>query len=122
MDKKLLGELKDVKVTNEAELNQALIPFLDDSKSVRQLLMDGMNIAKKHQEYFEKISQEMPDADFGGYMPARQTGGHFLWVDLLIAKRLGGKRDKLKIVWSLKDGEFEFDPWTKKLTKNGNNN
>ncbi len=117
MDKKLLGELKNIKVTNELELHEALKPFLDDGKTVRTLLIDGMNIAKKHQEYFQKISAELSDVDFGGYLPARQSGGHFLWVDLLISKRLDGKRDGLKICWSLPEGQFEFDPWSKELIK-----
>lgn len=39
------------------------------------------------------------------------------WVDTIIERRLGGKRDGLRIRWDLPDGIYFFDPFTGKLTR-----
>jgi hypothetical protein len=118
MDYQKFNELKDVSVKTHGDLKEAIKPFLDDNSSIRKLLIEGMDIAKRHKEYFEKVKVEIDEAEFGGYVPAYPTSDkHFLWVDLLIKKRLDGKRDDLKIGWSLPEGNFEFDPWSKTLTK-----
>jgi hypothetical protein len=42
--------------------------------------------------------------------------GH-MWLDDLIQRRLGGKRDGLRIRWDVPEGTFYFDPFSQKLTK-----
>lgn len=39
------------------------------------------------------------------------------WLDDLIERRLGGKRDGLSIVWVLDNSEYRYDPFTGKLTR-----
>ena len=116
MTKKDLNELEKVVVKSVDQLNNALKPFLSDS-TIRNLLIEGMDLVKR-QGKFAEAGEAVSDIDFGGFLPAKPIGGHkYTWVDTLIERRLDGKRDGLKIVWNLPEGQFEFDPWSKKLDK-----
>lgn len=116
MTKKDLTELEKVVVKNHGQLVKALEPFMADT-TIRKLLIEGMDIVKRQDEFIAK-SDSAKDADYGGFKPALPKGGHrYSWVDTLIDRRLDGKRKGLKVTWDLTDGQFEFDPWTKKLEK-----
>ena len=116
MTKKELGELEKVVVKSYDQLVKALEPFMTDT-TIRNLLIEGMDIVKRQDEFIAK-SDAAKDADYGGFQPARPKGGYrYSWVDTLIDRRLDGKRDGLKVTWNLTDGQFEFDPWTRKLEK-----
>lgn len=116
MDPKRVRELEKVSVKNEGELKAALQPFLTDS-AISKLLVEGMELVKR-QAIFSDKAAETPMDDFGGYNPAMPAkGGHYSWVDTLIDRRLNGKRDGLLVTWTLPEGKFTFDPWTKKLEK-----
>lgn len=100
--------IEKVKVTNKAELESALKPFLPGSKSlIRESLLEGFNIVKNRKEYNEKAGRNFdPDT-------------MLCWVDKLIDQRLAGKRRGLSIAWELSDGKFKFDPWTGELLSSG---
>lgn len=116
MTKKDLNELEKVVVKDFTQLNEALKPFMTDT-TIRKLLIEGMDIVKR-QEKFAEVSNASSEADFGGFMPARPSSGNkYTWVDTLIDRRLDGKRDGLKIIWTLSEGQYEFNPWTKQLDK-----
>jgi len=116
MTKKDITELEKVVVKSHDQLVKALEPFMIDT-TIRKLLIEGMDIVKRQDEFITR-SDSAKDADYGGFPPARPAGGHrYSWVDTLIERRLDGKRNGLKVTWSLSDGQYEFDPWTKKLDK-----
>lgn len=116
MTKKDLNELEKVVVKSHDQLVKALEPFMTDT-TIRKLLVEGMDIVKRQDEFLAK-SDGAKDVDYGGFLPARPATGHkYSWVDTLIERRLDGKRSGLKVTWSLSDGQYEFDPWTKKLDK-----
>ncbi len=116
MTKKDITELEKVVVKNHDQLVKALEPFMIDT-TIRKLLIEGMDIVKRQDEFITR-SNNTKDADYGGFQPARPKGGHrYSWVDTLIERRLDGKRNGLKVTWSLTDGQYEFDPWTQKLEK-----
>jgi len=116
MNSKDLKELEQVTVTNYNQLVLALEPFTKDT-TIRKLLVEGMDIVKRQQEFANSAIPTDTEA-FGGFMPARPSHGHhYSWVDTLINKRMNGKREGLVIKWTLPDGNFTFDPWTKKLEK-----
>ena len=111
--KKEVKELDKVIVTNLNELKQALIPFQSDT-TIKKLLLEGMDMAKRQAEFTK--TRDVNKDEFGGYFPAKPASGlHYLWVDTLIERRLGGKRDGTKITWKLPEGDFAFDPWTTQL-------
>jgi hypothetical protein len=116
MTKKDLNELEKVVVKSHDQLVKALEPFMAET-TIRKLLIEGMDIVKRQDEFITK-SDSVKDIDYGGFPPARPKGGHrYSWVDTLIDRRLDGKRNGLKVTWSLSDGQYEFDPWTQKLDK-----
>lgn len=90
--------------------------------SVRQLLMEGLEVVKKRSEAYGKMKDAKKAAEEAGV----QLGlVEEVWdinkcrfsVDALIEKRLGGKRRGLRVFWKVEEGEFEFDPYTNKLFK-----
>lgn len=78
----------------------------------REMLIEGFNIVKTRIEIMEKCKEK---AEGSGIQPI-QIDGH-MWLDDLITRRLGGKRDGLRIRWDLQEGSYFFDPFTGKLTK-----
>jgi hypothetical protein len=108
-----MPELPKVEVKNHAQLLEALKPFKADS-TLRKLFMEGMEVVKRQSEF--KSEDFATNEEFGGFLPAEPASGQrYSWVDTFIKQRLDAKRDGLKVVWSLPEGEFEFDPWTKDL-------
>lgn len=114
MDAKKVKELEKVSVKTYGELQQALVPFLKES-AIYKLLVEGMEMVKRQAEFADRVVDTDPAA-YGGYIPAAPAkGGNYSWVDTLIDRRLNGKREGLKVMWTLPEGKFSFDPWTRKL-------
>lgn len=114
--KKNVSELEKITVTNHGQLLKALEPFMSDT-AIRKLLIEGMDMVKRQSELEERY-QQLDDKAFGDYKPAIPLrGGHYMWVDTLIKRRLDGKREGFKVVWNLPEGKFAFDPWAKKLER-----
>jgi hypothetical protein len=114
MSKKEVNDLEKVVVENLGQLQKALEPFMTDT-TIRKLLIEGMDLVKRQSQFAER---NHPDADYGGFLPVSPPrGDRYMWVDTLIDRRLNGKRDGLKILWNLAEGQFEFNPWDKKLDK-----
>lgn len=74
----------------------------------RTLLIKGLTTIRNRMEAIQKFG------DVG--RKVFNIDGHS-WVDDLIARRLGGKRDGLRVRWDLSEGTYFFDPFTGKLTK-----
>lgn len=107
-----IKELEKVVVKTKADLDKALVSFMTDT-TIYKLLVEGMEIVKRQSEF---TSVTISEEAFGGFMPAMPApGGHYVWVDTLIDRRMNGKRDGLKVAWTVAEGKFEFDPWTRKL-------
>lgn len=112
--KKEVDELEKVVVGNLSQLQKALEPFMADT-TISKLLIEGMELVRRQNKFAESVNA---DADYGGFMPAAPRGGdRYMWVDTLIDRRLNGKRNGLKILWDLPEGQYEFNPWVKKLDK-----
>jgi hypothetical protein len=111
--KKEMQEIQKVTVTNYEQLVQAIEPFTKET-TIKKLLIEGLDVAKRQAEYSKAPTGDQ--SSYGGFLPARpNVGGHYLWVDTLITKRLDGKRDGLKVTWKLPEGQYEFDPYSQKL-------
>lgn len=95
---------------------------LSRDSSLYSLLVEGMDVVKKRLELTTKLQAAVQAADAEDELP---TNNMVAWdvdhlrfrVDSLIERRLGGKRHGLRVRWSLEEGEYEFDPYTKKLYK-----
>ena len=71
-----------------------------------KVLMEGLGQIKKIMDSVDKTEEMSTCWDVDKmYFP----------VDTLIQRRLFGKRIGLRIRWEVRDGVFEFDPYTKKL-------
>ena len=107
----------EVTVNSLSDIKRALANFSPSSKSSsRHLLMDGIDIIKarieahkRAEEEFEQVKEEL-----GDFVPARMQDPSTarFWVDDIIEKRLRGKRIGTKITWDLKDGSYEWDPYS----------
>jgi len=98
-------KLEPVIVKSQADIVQALKPFMDDKHQLRASLLEGFELVKKRQVFNERT---------GSGLDVDQM--HF-WVDDLIKQRMGGKRKGNAIAWDLPEGKFQFDPLTKQLAK-----
>ncbi len=89
--------------------------------SMRQLLIDGLDVVKKRLEsqnkLKEQIEQASKDDEFPISLTAWDVDSMRFHVDSLIERKLGGKRRGLVIYWKIEEGEFEFEPYQGKLYK-----
>ena len=74
----------------------------------KKLLSEGFEIIRKRVEAAGRAHAS------GQASPINITGR--MWLDDLIERRLGGKRDGLRVKWVIKDTTYYFDPFTGKLT------
>ena len=105
MTKSKEKKIETVIVKSKADIEQALKPFTNDKHQLRASLLEGFELVKKRRTFNEKVDSGL-DVD-----------KMFIWVDAMIKQRLDGKREGLRVVWNIPEGKFEFDPWTKQLTK-----
>ena len=87
--------------------------------SLHSLIISGLDIIKRRMEAFSKIeaaiekakqtNEDIPNTDIW------KTDNMKFSVDLLIERRLGGKRNSLRIRWEIPEGVFEYDPYLNKL-------
>ncbi len=131
--------VEEIRITCEADIRKALKEFVnqqqesavntklssraEDGRTVMydvkanvgcdypSMLIKGFEMVKRRIESAERIKNKQIDA-----MPIFSTERH-LWLDDLIERRLGGRRDGLRIKWELHGVVYFYDPFLKKLTK-----
>jgi hypothetical protein len=99
--------------------------ILGESRSVSlyQLLIEGMDVVKKRLAVTEEIqkalkaAEEVDDNDLKSAINMRSWDVDNLRfaVDVLIEKRLGGKRRGLRVRWKVQEGTYEYDPYSRKM-------
>jgi hypothetical protein len=90
--------------------------------SLFDLLLDGLNVVKRHMEAVVPMRTAVEEAEKDD---PEVRCNIINWdidqmrfnVDDLIQRRLGGKRYGLRIRWTIQEGVFEFDVFSKKLFK-----
>jgi hypothetical protein len=78
------------------------------SYNYRALLIEGFDIVKNRIKLLEKCKDR-------SMLPISIDGR--MYIDDIIEKMLGGKRENLSVVWETTEGKFRWDPYTTKLTK-----
>lgn len=105
-----------VKVTNLHELKMAIIPFLPSSQStVRKLLLDGFTAVDRLNKFKDAQATAMEAFAGSKFKPANSftdLDALHINIDTLIMNRMDGKRKGKNIIWHLKEGNFEFNPFT----------
>jgi hypothetical protein len=97
-----------------------VIPQAGGQSTLRKTLLEGFEIIKNQNAYFEMSAATLEnDDDYGGYPPAiaHNPDIYDTWVDRFIRNNLGGKREGLFIVWNLPSGKWKLDPWSCQLEK-----
>ena len=123
-------DVKPVVCYTLADVKQAILPFMNSGEAVtisceldgekvslvsvdaspRAILLNGLNQVKKRIELRDKVKEykdtmlQIWDVD----------KSHFN-VDKLIYNRLGGERRGIRVRWEIKEGKYEYDPFTNKL-------
>jgi hypothetical protein len=99
--------MKNTTITLDVTSNQTM---------ARKCLLDGFEMVKRH---LELDTHEVGDIDaYGGFVPIQppKTTNN-TWLDKMITRQLGGRREGLKVVWDVMEGQYAFDPWTGNLEK-----
>jgi len=107
--------VKHTTLTLEAEMKAEGKTFKVEGESsidYKKLLMEGFDIVKVRLEAAKRIADSREEIR----IQPINTDGH-MWLDSLITRRLGGRRDGLRVRWDLQDGTYFFDPYECKLTK-----
>jgi len=89
-----------------------LINAVSSDSSPRTVLLNGLDIIKKRMEMKDKLS-ELGDHETN--LRAWDVDDLHFSIDGIIAKRLGGTRKGLRIRWKIRNGTYEYDPYTNKL-------
>ena len=111
----------EIKWSDEGKQKTDKVLGVSTDCSLRATLIDGFNIIKRRIEAADKIKQAVEIAQNSGEeLPVDNfkvwdTDSMRFNVDSLIHKKLGGKRVGLRVRWIVKEGCFEFDPYTNKL-------
>lgn len=106
---------KHTAVTVKAQMKSEGKTFAVEGESsvdYKKLLIEGFDIIKARIEASKRIAE----SDTEIKIQPINIGGH-MWLDDLIRRRLGGKRDGLRVRWDLKEGTYFFDPYECMLTK-----
>jgi hypothetical protein len=82
--------------------------------TLKQMLLDGLDHVKKYTEAINKAKTKLLEVD--DEVPDLWNSTTFN-VDRLIDRRMGGKRNGLRVRWEIQDGIYEFDPYINKLYK-----
>lgn len=89
------------------------------SKSMRDMLLDGMELVKRQINANNTIAENLDPVEVNGIMmkpPKFGKGGKGeTWVDPLIRHWLGGYRDGLTICWDLDEYQYRYDIYEHKL-------
>ncbi len=84
----------------------------ESSIDYKKLLLEGFGIVKARLDATQKATESGAKLRIKPF----NIEGH-MWLDDLIVRRFGGKRDGLRIRWDLEDGTYFFDPYSCKVTK-----
>jgi hypothetical protein len=124
-------DLKDVQcsaeITWQDEISQKQqtekVTITNRDITLYQLLISGLEVVKKRMAAIEQIKDVIKEAEEAQEdVPVQNMQ---IWdidrikfnVDDLICRKLGGKRQGLRVRWELLEGIFEFDAFEKKLYK-----
>jgi hypothetical protein len=86
-----------------------LVNAVSSDSSPRTILLNGLDIIKKRMEMEEKLVGHDTN------LRAWDVDNLRFSVDSIITKRLGGTRKGLRIRWKIREGVYEYDPYSNKL-------
>lgn len=105
-------KIEPVIVISKSQIPAVVSNFMPSSDAeIRKHLLEGMNRIKDRLALIEQY-KSLDQSKFGQYKPIIPDVVASHWVDELITRRLGAKREDLLVVWNLKDGRHTFDPFT----------
>jgi hypothetical protein len=105
--------------TEEGKNQKQQVSVSSESTSLYDLIITGFDVIKKRIEAFQKVKaavekarkqdEDIPNMDVWSTDKAKFN------VDYLIQRRLGAKRNGLRIRWEVSEGIFEYDIYENKL-------
>jgi hypothetical protein len=104
-----------VKPKTLMEIHQALKEYLPGKQtSARRTLEEGMRKAQDLQKKYREVAAHFEPGDFN---PAPLPAQEICNVDILISRKLGGRRIDNLIEWVVKEGTFHFNWVTGEVKK-----
>ena len=118
---KVSAEMKWMNQQNN-KMESKVVSGVSKDSSLFGLLVDGMDVVKKRYESIVRIGEAIKkaketDESLSVNMTTWDINKVKFNVDNLIEKKLGGKRNGLRIKWKVTEGIYEFDPYVRKLFK-----
>lgn len=105
-------KIEPIIVISKSQIPVVVSNFMPNSDAeIRKHLLEGMNKIKDRYDLLDQY-KNLDQSKFGQYKPIVPEVIASHWVDELITRRLGAKREGLLVVWNLKDGRHTFDPFT----------
>jgi hypothetical protein len=96
-------------ISISCNMDGQLVNAVSSDSSPRTILLNGLDIIKKRMEMEEKLVGHDTN------LRAWDVNNLRFSVDSIITKRLGGTRKGLRIRWKIRDGVYEYDPYSNKL-------
>ena len=83
------------------------------------MLEEGLQEAQKKMARAKQIRESgvYERAEFDGFNPVQIPVEGESNVDILIRRKMGGRRVGMMIVWDVEEGSYQFDPINGKLSK-----
>jgi hypothetical protein len=110
-----------ISAQNESQPTVYQVTAMTRSKSKREILIEGLDIVKRHIEAANKAIAEDAIIEINGKMmtPARIGGGEsgMTWVDPLIKHWLGAYRDGILLCWDIDNYQYQYDIYAHKLAR-----
>ncbi len=110
-----------ISAQNDSQATVYQVTAMTRSKSKREILIEGMDIVKRHIEAANKAIEEDAIIEINGRLmtPARIGGGEagMTWIDPLIKHWLGAYREGLMICWDIGGYQYQYDIYAHKLAR-----
>lgn len=96
---------------------KAQVTGKSSSASHGDLLIEGMTVVKKRMDALGKLKDAVDNAEVDERINMQPWDVDKLTfgIDTVIKRRLGGKRVGCRIRWTVREGTFEYDPFSNKL-------
>lgn len=79
---------------------------------LKDLLIEGFDQVKEQEKTWSDLHDALEDDEYSVTLPRIDIDNFHMPVDRLIKARLGGKREKLTIIWTINDKKYVFDPYS----------
>lgn len=79
---------------------------------LKDLLIEGFDQVKEQERVWDDLHDALEDDEYSTTLPRIDIDSFHMPVDRLIKARLGGKREKLTVTWTISGKKHVFNPYS----------